>query len=712
MFNIQNYTSNNNKKTMSGNRKTVNKKTVQLNINKSISLIPLDNLTPLDNLGTIIETDVEINVEKDMCNTITPKRNKVTNKHLNIFNQYNMNQRRLKHMKEEQLIREVENLINQNNPELQKRGYKKLKRINKEGTNNNILKVLYALCLELSIGTRKKKDKRSIVIYKEIIKGWVSSGLGCGHSCRGSIMGAGSVGSGMAEGSACRMAEGSECNIGVSLSLIRMIIIRTIKEDYRINKPESDLYSSYIEKNKININWIKYLSKNNYKIQYMLAIMYLNGIGVKRSFNISFKYFYLSSKLYYSKSIQGLAYCIFQKYIFPNNEIYGIDLFFISAFLGNKSSFYYLGYHFEKEIYFKKSIIIAKQFYKLGSKYNNLLSLTQLGNYYKDIYNNYKLALPFYFKAAKFGYPPAQYILSNYFKKNNYNFLYYFWLKQSAKQGLIIAQQDLALFLLKNNKNINEVFNWLLKSIFNLNPNALFYFANFLRNNSFNLINKNKVIILLYEIASMYNHIDSIIALAICYRNGILLKKDSIKSYKLILKATKLGDIRAQYCLGIYYYEGFGNKKDLKKSIYWYAKAAKNNSAISQCTLAYLIFKNNILNKLRPQAIKYLEISAKKGYMRSYDNIGYCYEKGYVYKKDLTKAFKYYFIASNSGVPYSHYNLARCYQYGLGINKDFTKALIYYYKGLFIGDTRCLNKIKEVLTNDIILEYTNLTKSA
>ncbi|KAF7697487.1 Secretory immunoglobulin A-binding protein EsiB [Cucumispora dikerogammari] len=594
--------------------------------------------------------------------------------------------------------------------------------------------------------------------------------------------------------------------IAVSIALIRMIILRTtISPDLRINKPEADLYLRYLHrlgpllgsrytpkshresvfsvknnttntldkylypaycrtsrhtsKYELNIQdsihcvcpiaYLKQLSINNTKIQYTLAMIHLNGIGTKKCFKTSFKYFYLCSQSLYPPAFLGMAYCIYQQYVMYDKTC-AVDLFFLAAFLGNDSSLYYLGHVFYSYSYLNhrqclNKSSIAYSLYILSAKKNNPMAITQLAQT-KEKRKEHNVAFVFYKKAAKRGYPPAQYLLSNYYKtKYKNNLLYFYWLRTAANQGLACALHELAFMcfkgelqqcvflkkynlcftntniITKENKSYTNTIGLrlLFKSALSLNPKALFILATILITKKYKHIalnidikNSFEISLLLYEIGAIQNHSESLIALSFIYKTGLYKKKNPLKSFNLMFTAAKLHDKTAQLSIGRFFNEGFGTRKNLKKAIFWYAKSASQAFPEAQCALAYLIFKSDSFKNLRKQAVKYLELSANQGYIKAFDNLGYCYENGMVYKKNYKKAFKYYNVAAMGDIPYSHFNTGRCYQDGLGIKFDFTKALVCYYKGALAGDDRCLKRIKAVLAKHINVKYVNLCRCA
>ncbi|GBB94209.1 hypothetical protein RclHR1_02310015 [Rhizophagus clarus] len=267
----------------------------------------------------------------------------------------------------------------------------------------------------------------------------------------------------------------------------------------------------------------------------------------------------------------------------------------------------------------------------------------------------------------------------------------------------------------------NEVFNLLRERniIIGKYLLSLFYYKDIILD--FNYILRLQTLVENNDIRAHYN-------LAICYKNGIGIRKDEKKAFDLLLISAKKGNTDAQYYLAICYMDGMGTQKDKKKALKWFLKSenkyfkiilnknenkfkrilelAISDDSIAQNNVGNYYKLGEVITKNEKKAFEWYMKSAIAGCAEGQCNLGYCYENGrgtdkksanggYAYGqynlgfcyenglgtvKDDEKAFEWYLKSANNGCATAQCGLGYCYENGIGTEKDMNKAHEWYFK--------------------------------
>lgn len=137
--------------------------------------------------------------------------------------------------------------------------------------------------------------------------------------------------------------------------------------------------------------------------------------------------------------------------------------------------------------------------------------------------------------------------------------------------------------------------------------------------------------------------------LGYCYDQGIGVKKNYSKAFKLYKDAAHSGLPDAQWNLALFYENGIGCRKDLKEAFKWYKKASLNGDAESINSLGYCYKYGIGIKKNYSKAIELFRKAARKGSPSAFSNLGSMYLSGFGVKKSLKKATKYLVKGANLG---------------------------------------------------------------
>ena len=242
-------------------------------------------------------------------------------------------------------------------------------------------------------------------------------------------------------------------------------------------------------------------------------------------------------------------------------------------------------------------------------------------------------------KAAKMGYPPAQYHLAMMFKDgigtSDDSYQYRQWIETSAENGHYEAEGIYGVILYNDWRNRSKAFR-------------------FLRN------------------AFDQGYVDSEAewCLAQCYMNGTGTLKDLDLAYPMYIKAAEEGNADAQVKLCVDYFKGNASlSKNYKECARWGEAAIAQDKKGVRFETAYA--SSNIGKKERAYEL-YMEL-ADEGNSAAMNNLG-CLEK------EESKAFEWFLKAADKGDEVAQKNVARYYRYGIATEKDEQKALDYYIK--------------------------------
>ncbi|GET03222.1 kinase-like domain-containing protein [Rhizophagus clarus] len=198
-----------------------------------------------------------------------------------------------------------------------------------------------------------------------------------------------------------------------------------------------------------------------------------------------------------------------------------------------------------------------------ASEKNHALAQYFVGDYYKFVIKNEKLAFEYFEKAATKNYAAAQLAIGTSYRngigiEKDFKKAFY-WYEKAAKNGDIVAIFNLGCCYIDGigiEKDDNKTFE-------------------------------------LYKQAAKGGHSDGIAMLGYCYKNGIGTKIDKQKAFELYQNAVYLESKIAQNNLALMYEQGDGVTKDINKAIYWYNKSANQGNEVAKNNLKAL--QNNNL---------------------------------------------------------------------------------------------------------------------
>ena len=127
-------------------------------------------------------------------------------------------------------------------------------------------------------------------------------------------------------------------------------------------------------------------------------------------------------------------------------------------------------------------------------------------------------------------------------------------------------------------------------------------------------------------------------------------KGDYMAAYKVFKSLAEEGDIEAQHNLAILYKTGKGVMKDSTKAIQWFRKAADKGLADAQFNLGRMYDKGDGADQSFDYAALWYEKAAKRGHALAQTNLGVLYANGDGVPQDLIQAYVWFNLAAAQGV--------------------------------------------------------------
>ncbi|EXX71851.1 hypothetical protein GLOIN_2v1784613 [Rhizophagus irregularis DAOM 181602=DAOM 197198] len=371
---------------------------------------------------------------------------------------------------------------------------------------------------------------------------------------------------------------------------------------------------------------IKWLSKNQDKIQYIwfLGLLYYFNIGIEEDFNFkAFNLFLKAANENFPIAQVYLAKCYFEGY---GTEIdYNLSFNWCKKSVENDSIIgrLNLGYCYKLGIGTAINKRKAIQLYETAADQENSNAQTNLGIIYEKgegIKKDLKEAIYWYSKAAENGNKVSQYYLGKCFELGN-----------GIKKDLVKA------------------FGY-------------------------------------YKMSADQEYLNAQFQLGYFYFNGIGTNIDKEKAFNLYKIAAKKGHNIAQNNLGFSYENGEGTIKDLKKAIYWYSKAAESEYEVAQYNLGNCYKLGIGVEKNEVKAFECFKKSADKNYLDARFKFGYCYDEGIGTEINKELAFEIYKVAAEKENSNAQMFLGNLCKYGQGTKKDIKQAIYWYRKAAENGN--------------------------
>lgn len=290
----------------------------------------------------------------------------------------------------------------------------------------------------------------------------------------------------------------------------------------------------------------------------------------------------------------------------------------------------------------------AKPFFEDAANSNNVQAITELGLLEEvEAEPDYAKAFSYFEKAARLGYPYANYIKGVYLE-NDYH--------KTGEQ-----QPEEAFKCYSYAADFNDI-------------NGLYELGRCYRHGIGTEVNPDKAIEL-YTKAAEANHAKALTELGICYEIGFGVNKDLEKALEYFTQAAGLGYFYAQYICGRYYMHGFVTQ-DSQKGLEYLHQAATTNYPYALVEIGdYYFFDYDQINQPE-KAFEYYKSAEEQGVVT--DGIGMCYEFGLGVDKNPEMAFNYYQRAAAEGNITAKYRLGRCLYFGIGTNVDAAQAFPWF----------------------------------
>ncbi|UZO07701.1 uncharacterized protein OCT59_027977 [Rhizophagus irregularis] len=174
--------------------------------------------------------------------------------------------------------------------------------------------------------------------------------------------------------------------------------------------------------------------------------------------------------------------------------------------------------------------------------------------------------------------------------------------------------------------------------------------------------------------------------LGLFYYYNIGVEEDSVKAFKLFLKASEDNFSIAQVYLAKCYNDGYGTGCNKKLAFNWYKKSVENGSIIGQFYLGYCYELGIGTHNDEKMSVYWYKKAANNRNTIAKFYLAECYRLGKGVEKNETKAFKYYEELAKKEVADAQFQLGNCFYYGIGIELDKEQALYWYRKSTINGN--------------------------
>ena len=142
--------------------------------------------------------------------------------------------------------------------------------------------------------------------------------------------------------------------------------------------------------------------------------------------------------------------------------------------------------------------------------------------------------------------------------------------------------------------------------------------------------------------ASEMGYLPAKITLAKMYTNGVVVKHNYKKAFRLYYQAAKKGHLEARSKVGFFYLKGIGVKASLPKAEYWLRLAANANDAEAIQNLGYLYATSNPPYYKPSAAINILKPLAKAGNTKAIFHLGLLYQLPYTMTRSIDSSLYWF----------------------------------------------------------------------
>jgi len=179
---------------------------------------------------------------------------------------------------------------------------------------------------------------------------------------------------------------------------------------------------------------------------------------------------------------------------------------------------------------------------------------------------------------------------------------------------------------------------------------------------------------------------------------GLVIEGDPIVAFNTANEAAKNGDIEAQYRLGRMYSQGLIVQKNSKKSFYWIEKAALSDhqEALYFLGLIYLS-GTKPAQKDHEKGVMYLTRSAELGLLQAKKKLAFVYlYPGQQKHKNISEGMKWLIDAAESGDSATQMMLGAMYVNGINAEKDQEKGLHWIMNAAEQGNEDALFELGKI----------------
>jgi len=343
-----------------------------------------------------------------------------------------------------------------------------------------------------------------------------------------------------------------------------------------------------------------------------------------------------------------------------------------------------------------KDLDQAVSLYALGLKYLNG----------KGVKKNNSKAKRLFEKAAKQGYPRAEYQLGVMFrdgigvgrdKKAAIK-----WFRLAAAWGEIDAKTALDDLLGNHKTKNNKAAGKNNKAKYDDDPKKMYRRAIMYLSGNSNQKDFKNAFQLLKKSASL-DHKESQYELSILYKNGNGTTKSAEKAKKWLDKAAANGHLKARAQLRELLSDEEKNHNYKTESGYFnfsadsvYVAAAKKGDLDAQFKLGLMYIEGDAINKNTSKGLKWLRSAAGNKHLNSQVKLGDLLYKGDQLDQNYVESAKWYHKAAEQGHSGAQYALAIMYKKGLGLDKNSRKAEKWYRKAAKQGHIKAQDKISRM----------------
>jgi len=189
----------------------------------------------------------------------------------------------------------------------------------------------------------------------------------------------------------------------------------------------------------------------------------------------------------------------------------------------------------------------------------------------------------------------------------------------------------------------------------------------------------------------------------------IISTKDTIKAVSLLKEASDLHYADAMYTYGMLHFSGDLIPMDVEKGEKLLVAAADSGNVDAQSILADMYVRGEPLKKDSEKGFKYATMAAKQGDARNMVMLGYCYVTGQGVAKDDNQAYYWFNKGAEKNEPMGIYYKAQCLIFGLGTVKNVEEGNALMKKAAEMGEENAIMYLKSI--NRPVKRSTNQTAS-